>query len=351
MLNDPPMTFPRLRHAVDDALIDAAALDMGTLSSAYRACVEASCPDALPLATRLWQRLDPSHWMLEWHLPVWLGDALGLEREVSSELVMSNVLGLASIRLEDDLADDEIDTADIPAARTLSGALYEAALDVYRHRFSSSSPFWPRLATWMNEWRSADAVWTPGSIGTLDQRGIPAPADLARRGAPLKISAFAVCLIARKIPLFELVDACLDHALAAMVMYDHLCDWPDDLEAGRWNAFVERNGSHPQRPENGSANRSSVLAAMMARRAVANEFARMQVELECAARLAAELASPPLRAYLEGLAAKLGQEAHLLEKRYAALGDEALALVFGTEEARNGGAQSDGRQTVRPAHG
>jgi hypothetical protein len=339
LLNDAPLTSRRVRHAVDDALSDAAELDMGGLSSAYRACVESSCPDALPLAVRLWQRLDPTHWMLEWHLPVWLGDAVGLERGVSSELVLSNVLGLASIRLQDDLADDEVDAADLPAARALSAALYNAALDVYRHRFSSSSPFWPRLETWMREWRSAD------------QRAIPAPTDLARRGAPLKISAFAVCLLAGRRALFGTVDACLDHALAAMVMYDHVCDWQEDLAAGRWNAFVARYGSHLQQPVNAAANRSSVLAAMMARRAVADQFALIGVELERAARSAAELGSEPLMAYLDSLAVKLGQEANLREQRYAGLGDAALALVFGNELAPIGGAQTDGRQTARPALG
>lgn len=319
---------------------------MGGLSSAYRGYVEKSCPDALPLAARLWQRLDPSRWMLEWHLPVWLGDTLGLEREMSSELVLSNVLGLASIRLDDDLADGEIDAADLVAARILSPALYDAALDVYRRRFRSSSPFWPRLATWMREWRSAGAQSTPEGVGMADQRATPTPGELARLGAPLKISAYALCLLAGRRSVFEVVEACLDHALAAMVMYDHICDWREDLAAGRWNAFVARYGAHPQRPVNASANRSSVLAAMMARRAVADQFALIRDELECAARSATELGSEPLTAYLVRLAVKLDREANLREQRYAALGDAALALVFGDAMTRSGGTRRDGRQTV-----
>ena len=324
---------------------------MGEIYSAYRECVETSGPEALPLAVRLWERLDPTHWMLEWHLPTWLGAAFGLQPLVSSELVLSNVLGLASIRLQDDLADDEIDPADVQAARALSAALYDAALGVYRHRFSSSSPLWRRLEKWMREWRSADAPLTPWDADAPDQRAMPAPADLARRGAPLKISAFAVCLLAGMSSRFEMVDACLDHALAAMVMYDHVCDWQEDLAAGRWNAFVARYGAHPQRRVNASANRSSVFAEMMARRAVADQFALIQVELGCAARSATELGSEPLKTYFVGLAVKLEGEANLLEQRYAALGDAALALVFGTGQTPKEGARTDGRQTVRPAHG
>lgn len=322
-LTDAPLT-PN-RHAVDDALSDATRLDLGGLSSAYFACAEASCADALPLAARLWQRIDPSQWMLEWHLPIWLGDALGLDPQISSELVLSNVLGLASIRLQDDLADDEVDAADVPAARAFSAALYDAALDVYRRRLSGGSPFWSRLETWMHDWRSAD-----------DQRGMPGPADLARRGAPLKISAFAVCLLAGRGSLFAIVDACLDHALAAMVMYDHQCDWPEDLAAGRWNTFVARYGSHPQRPEFQSANRSSVLGAMMARHVVAEYFALIQGELERAARLAPQIGAAPLKSYLESLQDRLGQEAQRREQRYAALGDAALAVVFGNGQTKEG---------------
>jgi hypothetical protein len=90
---------------------------------------------------------------------------------------------------------------------------------------------------------------------------------------------------------------------------------------------------------------------MMARRAVADWFALIQIELERAARTATELGSEPLTAYLVGLALKLGQEANQLEQRYAALGDAAFALVFGTAEPLKGGARTDGRQTVRPALG
>jgi hypothetical protein len=150
---------------------------------------------------------------------------------------------------------------------------------------------------------------------------------------------------------FAVVDACLDHALGAMVMYDHVCDWQDDLAAGRWNIFVARYGSNPQRPGNASANRSSVFAAMMARRAVADQFALIGAELRRAARAATELGSEPLRTYLVGLTDRLGQEANLLEQHYAALGDAALALVFGTREPREGGALPDGRRTEQPALG
>ena len=81
----------------------------------------------------------------------------------------------------------------------------------------------------MTEWRAATDV-RAGSLG------------LPSRGAPLKISAFATSLIARDTNRFPLLEGCLDHALTAMVLYDHFCDWREDLAAGRMERVRGRSG-------------------------------------------------------------------------------------------------------------
>ena len=81
-------------------------IDVERVSAAYEARVRAVLDGDFPAALHLTDRLHPQRWALEWNLPMWLGDAFGLEPRVSAEIRLSNVLGLASIRLSDDLADE-----------------------------------------------------------------------------------------------------------------------------------------------------------------------------------------------------------------------------------------------------
>jgi hypothetical protein len=151
----------------------------------------------------------------------------------------------------------------------------------------------------------------------------------ASRGAPLKISAFAVCALASRARDFPTVEACLDDALAAMVLYDHARDWQEDLAAGRWNAFVAMSSSHPQDPEHRDMNRASVLAAMLARGSLARYFTRIRARLELAITSASGLELTELAAYLSELMVTTGREAAVLDARHRRLGQTAASVVFG----------------------
>ena len=322
---------------------DAAGLDTSAFFEVYRARAAASGAEAMPLALRLWERLDPAHWSLEWHLPVWLGDAFGLTRDLSSQIAMSNVLGLASIRLRDDLDDGEVDRADVTAAEALSAEFYRAALEPYRRLFPEGDSFWGHLDRWMAEWR-ATALEAPSGGADEGSREF----HLASRGAPLKISAFAVCALASRARDFPTVEACLDHALAAMVLYDHARDWEEDLAAGRWNAFVAMSSSHPQKPEHREKNRASVLAAMLARGSLARYFARIRTRLERANATANRLELTELAAYLSELMATTDREAAVLDARHRRLGQAAASVIFGNLASLDDGVSPAAMATSGP---
>jgi hypothetical protein len=303
-------------------------LDTSALASDYVRRIQAACPEHLPLAMRVLDRLEPARWELEWHLPWWLGHDMGLDPAVSRELVLSNVLGLASIRLRDDLLDGDLDEYDSSAALALSGALYEAAIETYRAHFPTGSDLWPEIALRMTEWRTAtgDNAAPPGADAEDSQA---VARHLARRGAPLRISAFAVCLLAARTDVYPRLGRCLDHALAAMVLFDHLCDWQDDLAAGRWNAFVARTTSSAQTSEHLARNRAAVAAAMMARDAVATHFGRINVELAEARSFAAQADLPGLATHLADIAAQMDEHAEKVQGQYRKLGDGAVAILRG----------------------
>ncbi len=290
------------------------------MSAGYERRVGTACPELLPFARQLLDRLPPERWTLEWYLPWWLGHAFRLRREIALDLVLSNVLGLASIRLEDDLIDGEVPREQVLAARRLSSALYEAALEPYRAHFGQDSPFWGYLSSCMREWRQASA-----HRGEEDLR-------LAGRGAPLKISAFAVCLLAGRLDVVPKLERCLHDALEAMVLYDHLGDWEADLEAGRWNAFVASVSGPARVPEAVGRHRSAVFAAMMTSNAVATHFARIEAGMIRAAGLSdtLDVPVPQLADHCRDFAARIREQGQALQAHYEVLGDRAAKLLLAT---------------------
>lgn len=264
--------------------LDVPELDIAGVSSAWRRSVEAACPEHVPLAIRVFDRLEPGRWTLEWHLPWWLGLAFGLDKDEATELVAGTVLGLASVRLQDDLADGDVPASESAAAVELSATLYELALAPYRSRFPASSPFWNHVAATMAAWRSATDGAAPRDRPAPD--GLDAThARLATRGAPLKVPAFAICLLTGRTDAYPILDRGLDHALTALVLYDHFGDWQGDLTAGRWNAFVAAASGLPQDRASRDRVRTAVQLALLRAGTVRTYIGRVTTELEHAATL------------------------------------------------------------------
>jgi hypothetical protein len=302
---------------------EAADLDVTPIRLAYIDVSERASPAARPVADRLWRRIATPQWKLEWYLPLWLGDRYGLDRRLSGQIVLSNVLGLAAVRLQDDLDDEEVAPEDAHQSRTLARALYEAALDVYRLLLPNVPEFWAELELRMALWRGAASGQTSSdSLATIGA--------LAQRAAPLHISAFAVCNLANEAGAFREIEQCLDEALAAMVMYDHGCDWPQDLAAGRPNAFVAACLTRHDEPFGHAAHRARVLAAMMTTTVVADYHVRVQRCLERAASRAEHLRIAPLAEHLADLAQGIVLQGTLRQQRYDLLGRQAAELIFGS---------------------
>ena len=290
-------------------------LDTAALAAEYEERARAVCPDHISLALRVLDRLEPCRWKLEWHLPSWLGVDTGLEPAIARQLALTNVLGLASLRLRDDLRDGELNSDDRLEAPVVSAALYGAAIDELQALFPQPSELWRELALRMAEWREAVEV-DPSSRHRAD--GDDVDRHLARRGAPLKVSALAVCLLAEQQEIYEKLAICLDHVLVALVLYDHLWDWDEDLAAGRWNAFVAD-----------ASDRHEVLAGMMARDAIGAYMGRIHREFDRAFEISSNLRLPRLTSELSRIAAEAYEHATRLQAHYRQLGDRAVTLIFG----------------------
>jgi hypothetical protein len=280
--------------------------------------VAAVCPAELDLARRTIARLPPDRWTLEWQLTGWLGETFRLDPAITANVAAGTILGLVSIRLQDDLEDGDLPLDDQPGARRLSAGLFDEAVAVYSRHLPPGSPFWPFLERSMIEWRTASENVLARTIR-----------DLAARGAPLRLPAMAVCLLAGRMDRWPVVDRCLEHGLAALVRYDQLHDWEADLAAGRWNAFVASWSGRPQRPEWRERNRAAVLAGLLARGAAGEEFGRIRDQTEMAAECADQLGCLPLGTWLREYADRTARQGKEIEEQYQRAAERAVQLMFG----------------------
>jgi hypothetical protein len=157
-----------------------------------------------------------------------------------------------------------------------------------------------------------------------------APSRLSARGAPLKVSAFAVCLLADRPDDYSPLAGCIDHALEALVLYDHLADWSADLAAGRPNAFVDHVCGASQVDGAGESDvRSLVQARLLSDEGLPSYLARIATELTAAATSAEELGIAALADHLRSLDERIGREGIALEAHYDEVGRRSTELLFG----------------------
>jgi hypothetical protein len=293
--------------------------------------------DLAEFGARLLDRISPPNWTLEWSLPGWLGDALGLDASIVADLTLSNVLGLAYVRLQDDLSDGDVGEGDRLAALLLSSVLHRKWLLVYTGLFPGDSRFWSHFERYMTQWVRATWGSRPPYAKSWAAWGEADLLILGQRGAPLKICAAAACLLAQRAELIPQYESALDHLLTGAVLLDHALDWAEDLAAGRYNAFVACASGWPQTVEHQAANRQAVAAELLVGRAGQSYFQLLYRELTAARALARQAGCEDLARYISWLR----REALSYRKAMAATARDqlhrAIESLFVAAEAHAGG--------------
>jgi hypothetical protein len=300
-------------------------LAVARITAATERRIAAICPEELALARRTLRHLPPERWALEWQLPWWLGRAFGLSPRRCEALVIGNLLGLVALHLEDGLRDGDVPDVDVPSAARLSPRLLEAALSSYEAVLPRSSPFRRFADEALDRWRAAQQAGEP----TTPDPGPRGPA-LVDRAAPVRVAAFAVCLLAGREDAWPRIDRCLGHALAALVRYDQLVDWMDDLAAGRWNSFVAAVAPGPQDRAHTERNRAAVQVALLTAGAAAEQYRQVEADARAAASLAFDLGVVPLARYLEDYGHRTAAERIAVQHHYDGIAAQATELLFGS---------------------
>lgn len=307
-------------------------LDLDAVTTDFLQTVARIAPRQQDLALCTLRRVPPARWQLEWLLPWWLGEAFGLEPTITRQFVLSNVLGLAAIRLKDDLADEDVEQPTQSSARFLSTALLSAALEIYQPYFSPHSLFWARTRAYMRDWQAANSQTVPASSGQGQLAAwelVPCASNsqaqyLIRLGAPLKISALGVSLLTGHAD-FASLEQVLDHACIAAVLNDHALDCHADLDAGRWNFFVAAVSSYPQTADFQQANRARVAEAWSTSPLPRMYFNHITSEIE---RARALNRVPAVAAYLDSFLTNAWRTHDMLVDHYHSHLEQAAQTMF-----------------------
>jgi len=309
-----------------------------------------AAPPRLADAALAWlETIRPPQWALEWSLPFWLGESFHLPSEVTRRLVLSNVVGLAYIRLQDVLADGEALPIQPALAPLLSSLLYQRWLQEYIDLFGGERRFWACFNQYLAEWLAATT--TSNDMPEPSFRGY-GPDDflgLAHRGAPQKVCVAGACLLAGREDLLPALADAIDHLLVGAVLLDHAQDWADDLAAGRYNAFVAYASPLPQTPECREANERRVQQEICLHKAGRPYFRVARDHLRIARKRAKPANCPDLDRYLAWLDRQAAACSERLASSAAALLNDAVHRLFGPTistdveqpDSRKGGFSND----------
>lgn len=300
-------------------------LDTNRVDHEFDHAVLSILPSSLVLARRVRERVGPDRYALEWNLPGWIGNSFRVQPSICARFTVANVIGLAALRLRDDIEDGDVDAQEVPAASLLSDGLLDASLSLYRELFPPTSPLWPRLTGWLSAWQAA----------TREAASSEHADRLATRAEPMKISAYGLCLLAERSPLFPTIEACLDLTLEAMVLFDHLCDWQEDIEANRWNAFVTHVNTVRPIANLGPTGSTNVYVALLSTDAAATYADEIHERMGRAVALADDCDLVPLARHLSELDARIRDHSGALRTHYRVLAERATALFGSRKENGN----------------
>jgi hypothetical protein len=289
-------------------------------------------PPLVEAGWALWKRLARPNWFLEWMLPCWLGEAFDLPQHLVRALAAANVLGLATVRLTDDLVDGENVSEERGTVALLAVSLHQAWMLSYVDLFDAGSPFWDYLRRYMVQWQRGAS---PANAPSASDQFPGEPADLtwlADRGAPLKICCAGAGLLAGREGGLADLEAALDEYLVAAVMLDHAQDWQEDLAAVRYNAFVDCYSSHRQTAANREANRQGVLEQLLLGEGGVGYFRLLQERTDRALAWARAAPCEGLEAYLGWFSAHAAAYGAGLATAHRDWLRDKVALVFGPQD-------------------
>jgi hypothetical protein len=247
---------------------------------------------------------------------------LGLDPRIQAELVEINALALMALRLQDDLADGDLGHDD-PLA-PLAAGLLESVQQRTLLLLPPAHPFWDEYERRLQDWQRSQVSghFRQFNPSDSDDRQAYLPA------APLHLSLQATCHLAHEPAAIQLLAPAIDEYLCALVLLDHLKDWPMDVASGHDNHFVQWM-LPPDRYESPAEVKAAVWAALASDDEFSSYLAKITGPLSRAASAVEATKFKRLHHFFCHLLQEVNVSANFLQSRARRVLDELSgALLF-----------------------
>lgn len=170
-------------------------------------------------------------------LPFWIGEKFHTPQHVCKDMAVGNLFLLHTFQSFDFIVDnDRPDTSDRSQV-VLGNLCFLQVMHHYRPYFPAGSFFWECMEVYWREWGESMS-W---EVETLNSRRPFTETHLlcsAHKAAALKICPTGLSILAEKNDLIPQFEQAVDLMHAVMQLLDDLQDWREDLQFGRYNAFL-----------------------------------------------------------------------------------------------------------------
>lgn len=226
-------------------------------------------------------------------MPLWLGEQFQFPEAVTRQLLLTNVMLVAYARLFDDLADGE-DQAYCGMSPALGSILlhllsgqYRSLFQLKESSFTVYAHFWAGMDALMRNWWRATLNPNPMVYPPFGAYRDEDFLRMADRGAFLKVSMLAACLLGDRPDLIPALSSAVERLTVGVILLDEQFDWEKDLFSGRYNTFVAYCSDLPQTPDQQETNQIVVLNEIYLKTSGRAYFEKIQLTLEEARQNAA----------------------------------------------------------------
>jgi hypothetical protein len=236
-------------------------------------------------------------------LPYWIGERLKIEQKICQDMAVGNLFLLHCFQSFDFIVDnDRPDTSD-RSQIVLGNLCFLQVLRHYRCYFPGDSLFWRRMEVYWREWGES-LSW---EMETEHSRRHFEEAYLLRaahKAAALKICPTGLLILADKLNLIPRLELAVDLMHAIMQLLDDLLDWEEDLQHGRYNAFLGLMITRELLPANQTINSLDVHAVISHSTILEQYVDVLRDYAEKAKDLTSSLEIEPWTRLVDGLAAQ-----------------------------------------------
>jgi hypothetical protein len=170
-------------------------------------------------------------------LPYWIGERLNIEQKICQDMAVGNLFLLHCFQSFDFIVDKDRPNTSDRSQIILGNLCFLQVLRHYRSYFPGDSLFWRQMELYWREWGES-LSWEMEPKNSRRHFEEAYLLRAAHKAAALKICPTGLSILADQLELIPRFELAVDLMHASMQLLDDLLDWEEDLQHGRYNAFL-----------------------------------------------------------------------------------------------------------------